>query len=713
MRSFPAAALSLLLGLPAPGSRAACAATAAGPEMPSPASAAFFVAPNGKDAWSGRKAAPAGDDGPFATVARARDAIRELRAKGAPKAPVVVLLRGGTYFLDAPLVFTPEDSGTAEAPVVYAAYPRETPVLSAGRPVTGWTRTTANGKPAWTAPLDWQPAAKEPNPPCRQLFVNGRRAARTRLPKDGFYRMAEVPDAKPNTEWNRGQSRFRFAAGEMKAWRNIADVEVVALHFWVDSRLPLASVDEADRMATASKKSVFRLTDDYQNKPPRYYVENVAEVLDAPGEWYWDRASKVVTYVPRPGEEPAKAEAVVPQHLHVLRLEGKPGEKRFVEHLRFRGLTFAHALDFAPAPGWPSADVSGPFQSAFTAPGAVTMTGARECAIEDGAVVHTGSYGIELGEGCQGIRIVGNEIGDLGAGGIKIGETTLRKEEERKTQGNVVTDNAIRDGGLIFHSACGIWVAHAAKNRFAHNHIHHFYYSGFSIGWSWGYGESGAFENVVEFNDVHDLGQRYLNDMGGVYTLGVSPGTVIRNNVFRDITSDGYGGWGIYFDEGTTGVVAENNVVYRCKSNSFHQHYGKENVVRNNVLALAHDAQVARTRKEGHLSFTFERNLVFWREGQLLSGNWEGDGYKLDRNLYWFDAKGAGRAKPEALKFAQWPLPDWQKRGQDARSVVADPLFVDPDKGNFALKPGSPALKLGFKPIDVSKVGPRPCRERK
>jgi hypothetical protein len=576
--------------------------------------------------------------------------------------------------------------------------------------VTGWKRETVDGKSLWVAPLEWKPAGKEPNPACRQLFVNGRRAARPRLPREGFYRMAEVPDVKPNSEWNKGQNRFRFAAGEMKAWKNVTDVEVVALHFWVDSRLPLVSVDEADRMATASKKSVFRLTDDYQNKPPRYYVENVFEALDAPGEWYFDRPAGKVFYWPRPGEDPAKAEAVVPRLLHVLKLEGQPGAKRYVENLRFRGLAFAHALDFAPAPGWPSADVSGPFQSAFTAPGAVTMAGARDCAIEDGAVVHTGSYGIELGEGCQGIRIVGNEIGDLGAGGIKVGETALRKEEERKTLGNTFTDNEIHDGGLIFHSACGIWVAHSAKNRFAHNHIHHFYYSGFSIGWSWGYGESGAYENVVEFNDVHDLGQRYLNDMGGVYTLGVSPGTVIRNNIFRDILSDGYGGWGIYFDEGSTGIVAENNVVYRCKSNSFHQHYGKENIVRNNVLALAHDAQIARTRKEPHLSFTLERNLVFWREGQLLSGNWEGENYKLDSNLYWLDAKGA---KPEALKFAQWALPDWQKRGLDVHSVVADPLFVDPDKGNFALKPGSPALKLGFKAIDVSKAGPRPPKERK
>lgn len=700
---------------------AAAPAVAGEPESramaPSAAEAAFYVAPDGRDAWSGRRAAPAPakDDGPFATVARARDAVRELRARGEPKGPVVVRISGGTYFLDEPLVFRSEDSGTADAPVIYAAYPGEKPVISGGRPVAGWTRETVGGRALWTAPLDWKPAGKDPEAPCRQFFVDDRRCPRPRLPKEGFYRMAEVPDTQGKTEWNKGQNRFRFAAGEIKAWKNIQDVEVIALHFWVDSRMPLASVDEQDRMATTSKKSVFRLTDDYQPRPPRYYVENVFEALGAPGEWYWDRAQKKITYWPRPGEDPAKARAVVPRLLSLMRLEGKPAESKFVEHVQFRGLTFSHALDFAPAPGWPSADVCGPFQAAFTCPGALAFAGARSCAVEDCAIVRVGGYGIELGEGCREIRIVGNEIGDLGGGGIKIGETALRGDEARRTERNRVTDNHIHDGGAIFHSAVGVWVGHSGRNLLAHNHVHHFYYSGFSVGWSWGYKPTGSTENEIAYNRVHDIGRGYLNDMGGIYTLGDAKGTTIHHNVFHDVQSNGYGGWGIYFDEGTTGIVAEHNVVYRTKSNCFHQHYGKENVVRNNIFALSQEAQIARSRAEPHLSFTFERNIVYWRGGKLMSGVWSGDNYKFDYNLYWHDAKGAAAAKPptqEPYRFASWPFEAWQKKGQDAHSLIADPLFVDPDRGDFRLRPGSPASRIGFTPIDVSNVGPRSPKDR-
>ncbi|HVR82680.1 MAG TPA: right-handed parallel beta-helix repeat-containing protein, partial [Planctomycetota bacterium] len=232
--------------------------------------------------------------------------------------------------------------------------------------------------------------------------------------------------------------------------------------------------------------------------------------------------------------------------------------------------------------------------------------------------------------------------------------------------------------------------------QLAHNHIHDTYYSAFSIGWSWGYGPSGAQENVIEQNLVHDIGRNMLADMGGVYTLGTCTGTVIRNNVFHDVWSSTYGGWAIYFDEGSTGVLAENNIAYRCKSNGFHQHYGRDNTLRNNVFALNVEAQIARTRKEDHFTLLFDRNIVYWTEGKLLSGNWDGDQFRWEKNLFW---------NPRGTK----GLPEtWRDRGLDKESLIADPLFVSPDTGDFTLKPDSPALKLGFQPIDVSKVGPRP-----
>jgi hypothetical protein len=189
--------------------------------------------------------------------------------------------------------------------------------------------------------------------------------------------------------------------------------------------------------------------------------------------------------------------------------------------------------------------------------------------------------------------------------------------------------------------------------------------------------------------------------MGGIYTLGISTGTVIRFNRFYDVDHYYYGGWGIYFDEGSSNILAENNLVYHTNGGCLHQHYGENNRLINNIWAFDQSNQLARTRPEDHLSFTFERNIVYWKQGVLFGGNWTwtGHNYAFDYNLYW-------NALREPLSFAGLPLEKWQSdRGQDQHSLVADPMFVDPDNLDFRLKPGSPADQIGFKPFDLSTTG--------
>jgi hypothetical protein len=303
-------------------------------------------------------------------------------------------------------------------------------------------------------------------------------------------------------------------------------------------------------------------------------------------------------------------------------------------------------------------------------------------------------------------RIVGCEFSDLGAGGMKIGETAIRQNELEQSGYNEITNCNVHDGGKLFASAIGIWIGQSANNSVTHNLIHDFYYTGISIGWTWGYGPSLATNNLVTFNHVHHIGVKsdgngpILSDMGGIYTLGKQPGTRILNNLWHDIAGFSYGGWGIYFDEGSSGILAARNIVYRTTHGGFHQHYGETNMVWNNIFAFGRDQQLQRTRVEPHLSFSFETNIVYFDSGALLAGDWSGTNYQVDWNVY-FDS----RPDAKGIVFGNSSLEKWREQGNDRDSILADPLFVAPKKDDYRLRSNSPALKLGFRPIGVSRIG--------
>jgi len=641
---------------------------------------AFYVSTEGNDDWDGTiaDANPLRYEGPFETIERAREAVRALKAEGKLTKPVTVYVRGGVYTLSEPLVFTPEDSGTEECPVTYAAYPGETAVIRGGREITGWKR---GGDGVWTARV---PGVKGGGRVPRQLFVNGGRRQRARIPDTGFFTV----DGEITMD---EKARFRYRGNDIvEEWEKRGDVEVVALQAWAEIRMFIRDVDGETRTVTLSGKC----RPSNRERDARYWVENVRDGLNSPGEWYLDRREGVLSYIPFEGEDMENAEVVMPFLTGLVRFEGKPEENRFVHDITLKGLVFRYTDWTISRDGY--ADV----QAAYDIPGVITGNGARSVTIEDCVIEHHGNYGIEFARGCTGIEIIGNEIADMGAGGVKIGEPRDRENQSDKTYGNLVAHNHIHHIGEVYPAACGIIIFRSGRNRIAHNHIHDTYYTGISNGWSWGYAETDTKENVIEFNHVHHIGRGMLSDMGGNYNLGVQPGTVIRNNVFHDITSHGYGGWGIYTDEGSSYILIENNIVYNTKSGGFHQHYGRENVVRNNIFANAREGQIIRTRMEEHVSFTFEHNIVYWREGPLLRGNWSDDKYRFDYNLY-FNAEG------DPVTFGEWTLDEWRARGQDVHSLIADPLFADPDKGDFTLAPDSPAFKIGFKPIETDDAGPR------
>jgi hypothetical protein len=679
---------------------------------PKPAETAFYVATNGNDGWSGKLAEPNQNrtDGPFASVARARNAVRAVveRAKGS----VMVYIRGGRYHLTEPLVFTPQDSGSSDSPVTYAAYSGEIPVLSGGRIIAGW-KQDADG--LWTAQVgtDWN---------FHQLFVNGQRRPRARLPATGFFRTdGEIPQGQ--------NARFRFHPGDIRpAWARLGNVEVVAIDKWMDLRMTITSV-EGNTVTTDGDRPA-----DFDNTDVRYWIENVPEALAVPGMWYLDRRTGVVSYRALAGEDLSQAEVMAPALEQVIRFDGSRGGA--VHDLGLRGLTVSHA-DWAPA----KPAQGGTIQADAQRGAALEATGAQSITVEKCTFTHLGQYAVAFGQGAKRIRIVANEMADLGAGGVKIGDAHSNvnpkispqrgaersmyrwptdpsqyragrdypRDEAATSSDNLVTNNRIHDLGAVFPAAVGIWVGQSPGNTIAHNEIHDTYYSGISCGWTWGFGPTAARNNVIEYNLIYNIGRGLLSDMGAIYLLGVQPGTVVRNNVVHDVARfpepDGYGGWGVYLDATTSGVMVANNLIYRTQDGALHQNSGENNTIVNNIFALGEEAQIFRSHAAARLGFTFEHNIVYWRQGDLLRMRLGEGGVMFDSNLYYNAGGGPVTFGAARLGTVSWQ--QWQARGQDKNSLIADPGFADPEHGDFSLRPDSPASKIGFKPIDVSQAGAR------
>ena len=653
----------------------------------------LHVAPDGSDSWSGILATPNDEhsDGPLASLTGARDAVRRLRKQGAHDAPVTVIVAAGAYTMAEPLVLTPEDGGTASAPVCYRAGPGARPVFSSGRSIAGFTQGEGgvwNTRISDVASGTWY---------FEQLFVDGSRATRARTPDDGFCQMLGVKE----TVLVPGDCAPREARQVVRAKRpdleplaglddaELADMNLVVYHKWDITRRFIDCVDTVENTLTTSGRGMKPWNPWKQGT--RFHLENFRHALSAPGEWFLDRDG-VLSYIPHPGEDPRTLRFVAPTLDKFVVIAGQPESGRFVEYVTLEDLTFHHAAYPTPPGGFE------PNQAAASIDAVVLLDGARNIRIVDCEIGHVGRYGVWFRRGCRDCRLERTYLHDLGAGGVRIGETTIRKRRDERTDHITVDNNIIHSGGSIFPCAVGVWIGHSGDNQITHNDIGDLYYSGVSVGWRWGYDESLAKRNRIEFNHIHHIGKGLLSDMGGVYTLGPSEGTRVSNNVIHDVYAYSYGGWGLYTDEGSSGIRVENNLVYDVKTGGFHQHYGRENVIRNNIFAFSKLYQLQCTRVEDHLSFTFENNIVYWDEGVLLQGPWQAINVRTGCNCYW----NATGATPD---FAGLDFADWQTHGQDQGSIIADPRFSDPANRDFRLKDGSPALKIGFERFDYAKAG--------
>ncbi len=662
----------------------------------------FYLSPEGNDDWSGQlqTASADGKDGPVRSMDGARDAVRRYRAERGKSEEVRVMVADGTYFLTHPFVLNAEDGGTKEAPVSYLAVEGSKPIFSGGRVIQNWQKGSDG---VWQTKLD---SVASGDWHFEQLWVNGQRAIRARAPNVGVESIQKVEEKALTDEKIRAvftqalqsitTDPNSVAKLDQVSPKDRQDVNFVIYEKWSQFRRFVDQFDPQSGTVVTRGQGIipFYISPEQREKwgaKGTWIMENARAFLDAPGEWFLARDG-VLSYMPRPGEDMASAVVIAPAVDSLLEIHGDPGSGALVSQITLKGLEFAHSQLLTPPEG------TGLMQASADLPAAVTIDYASDIHLEKCAFRHLGAWGLWFRDGVVDSRVTGSVIQDLGAGGVRIGNLQLPKRGIDLTSHVLIEDCTISEGGRSSATGVGVWIAFSQGNTLRHCEISDFFYSGISVGWRWGYDASNCQRNIIEYNHVHHLGQHLLSDLGGVYTLGPALDTKIRNNVFHDIYSYDYGGWGMYTDEGSTGAIFENNLVYHTRTGSIHQHYGKDNIFRNNILVSSETHQLSCTRVEDHLSLSFENNIVYWtNDSPLFRGPWKSLQHQSSNNLYWSTAG--------PIQFAGMEFKQWQEAGHDEGSRVADPLFVDPEKGDYRLQENSPALEMGFKPFNYRKAG--------
>ncbi len=646
----------------------------------------IYISPAGNDSDPGTSAMP------LATLSAARDKARELRGTMKSDEPLEIIAAGGEYFMIQPLVLTHDDSGTGTAPLIIRAEPGEKAIFRGGVPVGGWEIVKPN---LWRAFI---PNVAYYNYYFEQLYVNGERAIRARTPNEGFSRVRKVNETVLEKGTGRAPElavqKIGLDPGDAKSIETFTgedyrDALIIFYHNWDNTRKRITGFSR-------DSSSVYTVGEGMKpwnpvNAKSRYLIENFSGALDAPGEWFLER-SGYLYYIPREGETLANTTFHIPVLREFVVLRGEAGEGKTVENIRFENLTFEVAGYLTPSDGNEPAQAAAPVDAVITADYASNIT------FDNCEIAHTGTYAFWFRRACSNCSVTRCFMHDLGAGGIKIGETVIRPDEREITNHITVDNNIIRDAGHVFPCAVGVIIFNASDNKITHNEIADLRYTGISVGWVWGYAHSPTKRNEIRYNHIHHLGWGELCDMGGVYTLGASEGTVVSNNHIHHVYSFDYGGWGLYTDEGSYGITMENNLVYLCKNSGFHQHYGKENTIRNNIFAFNIRSQLQATRIEEHRSLSFTKNIIYTDRGTMLSSNWHKFNLLTDHNIYW-------DTRTKDIMFADQDFKTWKKSGKDIHSLIADPMFVDPGKFDFNFRRYSVIHRTGFVPFDWANAG--------
>jgi hypothetical protein len=467
-----------------------------------------------------------------------------------------VYLRGGRYALEQPLALGPDDSGSGDFYVMYRAYAGETPVISGGRVINGWTQVA--GTPVWQS-------TDNTNVVTRQLYIGGKRATRAR---------GAASILGPLTKTGDG---YTTANSAVQTWRNPDAVELVYTGFpdagsaWTESRCGISRISVAGSGSAIQVKEPCWTNatvnkEDAQTVQMPTTVENAYELMNEPGEWYYDKTTGIFYYIPLENEDLNRVEVIAPVLETLVSGRGTAGNP--VSNIHFTGITFAHATWLRPSGPDGFVEIQANFAligsppTGQSMPANISFQNARNIRFERNTFVHLGAAGLAIDAGSQGNIVIGNVFTDISGTAVRIGDvTSARAPDTLQDCRNWVLNNYVHDIAVEYRGGVGIMAGYVAETMLAHNEIARVPYTGLSLGWGWGT-DSYAHSNEVSYNHIHSH-TLLLSDGGGIYTLSPQGNankdwSSVHHNYVHDQRND-FGA--LYFDEGSAYMDAHHNAL--------------------------------------------------------------------------------------------------------------------------------------------------------
>ncbi|WP_109829362.1 hypothetical protein [Reichenbachiella versicolor] len=521
---------------------------------------------------------------PFNTIQVAKQKVARVNKNMSED--IIVYLHGGTYNLEAPLVFKEKDSGTNGHTIIYKAYQNETPLISGGIKVQNWEHVSGN---IYKAQLNRD--AK-----LRTLFVNGKRKrmAGTEVPVKGIGKWGEY-EVKGTESWAYDSGTaidgIMFRTADVRSYRNPEDVELVQNNVWTEKILCIREAQQvgdttilklqqpygaiATSMAWAGKIKYHK----------EFVIRNAYELLDRPGEFYFDKQKKELYYY-SDGEDMTTVEVMAPAADGLIVIEGTSTTSR-VENLQFEGISFSYdhwqlmdiegshafagvqstgmAIQYVSDGNWHPTE----YNCVGVPRGTIQVANAENISLVSNRFERLSSgMAINMVNDVKNSVVTGNFFHDLLGNSINIGHPQHYKigdgqgvyspEVEGLCENIGVTNNYIRNVSLDFRQLEGITAFFVADVKIDHNDIAGMPYGAITIGWWWG--NSGlppskvAKNNSMSFNKAGKT-HLALKDGGIIYALGEQPNSVMEGNYLYK------GRRCIYPDDGSAYWTIKRNVV--------------------------------------------------------------------------------------------------------------------------------------------------------